>query len=35
METETTFAFGNKKRQFLLTMPKGVVSAGLPLFDNN
>jgi hypothetical protein len=34
MEADTTITFGVKKRQFLLTMPKGVVSAGLPLFDN-
>jgi hypothetical protein len=34
MEMDTTVAFGVKKRQFLLTMPKGVVSAGLPLFNN-
>jgi hypothetical protein len=34
MEAETAFALGFKERQFLLTVPKGIVSAGLPLFDN-
>jgi len=35
MEMDTVFALGFKERQFLLSVPRGAVSAVLPLFDNN